>query len=168
MSDAVKEHRAQAASRLRVRVVTISDTRTLETDHSGGLIEALMRAAGHEIAARTIVPDEPEEIRREVNQGVADGVDAVLLTGGTGVSPRDRTPEALAPLFTLPLPGFGELFRWLSHAEIGPACMLSRACGGLVGRTVVLAMPGSRAAVELAMTRIILPELPHLAGQARK
>jgi molybdenum cofactor biosynthesis protein B len=162
MSESVAEHQARARRTLKVLVVTVSDTRTSATDISGGLIERLTREAGHEVTGPVIVPDEPARIRSLVEQGVAEGFEAILLTGGTGVSPRDRTPEALEPLFTLQLPGFGELFRYLSHAQIGPACMLSRAIGGLVGKTVVLAMPGSRAAVELAMAQIILPELPHL------
>ncbi len=95
-------------------------------------------------------------------------VEAVLLTGGTGISPRDQTFETISALLTRTLPGYGELFRMLSYEQIGPACMLSRALGGLVGRVPVLVMPGSRAAVELAMTKIILPELPHLVGEARK
>ncbi|HEX8201301.1 MAG TPA: molybdopterin-binding protein, partial [Isosphaeraceae bacterium] len=93
---------------------------------------------------------------------------AVLVTGGTGISPRDRTYETVSALLSKPLPGYGELFRMLSFAEIGPAALLSRAVGGLMGELVVLVMPGSRAAVELAMSRIILPELPHIVGEARK
>ena len=92
----------------------------------------------------------------------------MLITGGTGISPRDQTYETVSALLTKPLPGYGELFRMLSFAEIGPACLLSRAVGGLIDRLVVLVMPGSRAAVELAMTRIILPELPHIVREARK
>ena len=93
---------------------------------------------------------------------------AILVTGGTGISARDQTYETVAGLLTKPLPGYGELFRMLSYAEIGPACLLSRAVGGLIGRVAILVMPGSRAAVQLAMTRIILPELPHLVREARK
>jgi len=95
-------------------------------------------------------------------------LDAILVTGGTGISPRDQTFETVWSLLTRPLPGYGELFRMLSYAQIGPACILSRAVGGLIGRVPILVMPGSRAAVELAMTRIILPELPHIVGEARK
>ena len=97
-----------------------------------------------------------------------DDLDAVLLTGGTGISPRDLTYETVSALLTKPLPGYGELFRMLSYAEIGPAALLSRAVGGLMGRVAVLVMPGSRAAVELAMGKLILPELPHLVRDARK
>lgn len=168
MSVAVREHRSAAPAALVVGVATVSDTRTLETDQSGRLIAELAAAAGHRVVGRVVVPDEPKPIRAEVERGVVAGWDAVLLTGGTGMSPRDRTPEALAPLWTLVLPGFGELFRWLSYEQIGSAAILSRAVGGLVGRTVVLALPGSKAAVELAMTKIILPELPHMVREARK
>ena len=99
---------------------------------------------------------------------VREDVQAILVTGGTGISPRDQTFETVSALLTRPLPGYGELFRMLSYAEIGPACMLSRAVGGLLGRVVILVMPGSRAAVELAMTKIILPELPHIVREASK
>lgn len=168
MSGAVREHRLAAPASLSVWVVTVSDTRTLETDVSGALIAELATSAGHRVIGRSIVPDEPDRIRAEVERGVGEGHDAIVLTGGTGMSPRDRTPEALEPLWTLVLPGFGELFRWLSYEQVGSACLLSRAIGGLVGRTVVLALPGSKAAVELAMRSIILPELPHMAREARK
>jgi molybdenum cofactor biosynthesis protein B len=169
MSDAVKEHKAEGPERLNVAVVTISDTRTLATDTSGALIVRLLEQAGHVVADRVIVPDEPERIRPLLEGFHARSeIHAALLTGGTGISPRDQTFETVSSLLTKPLPGYGELFRMLSHAEIGPACMLSRAVGGLMGPLVILVMPGSRNAVELAMTRIILPELTHLVQQARK
>jgi molybdopterin adenylyltransferase len=169
MTEVVEQHRGQAPSTLRVAVLTISDTRTAETDTSGALIVELAEGAGHEVVERAIVPDEPDRIGPilESFRGRPD-LHAALLTGGTGISPRDRTFETVSAQLTRPLPGFGELFRMLSYAEIGPACMMSRAVGGLMGELVVLVMPGSRAAVQLAMTRIILPELPHLVQQARK
>ncbi len=168
-SQAVAEHRAGAPQSLHLAVLTISDTRTRETDTSGALIVALAEAAGHQVAAREIVPDEPERITALLQQyGRRDDLHAVLITGGTGISPRDQTYETVSALLTRPLPGYGELFRMLSYAEIGPACMLSRAVGGLMGPLAVLVMPGSRAAVELAMNKIILPELPHLVREARK
>jgi molybdenum cofactor biosynthesis protein B len=169
MSQAVTEHRAGAPQSLRLAVVTISDTRTRETDTSGALIIELAAAAGHQVVAREIVPDEPGVIGPLLEgYGGRDDLDAVLITGGTGISARDQTFETVSGLLSKPLPGYGELFRMLSYAEIGPACMLSRAVGGLMGRLAVLVMPGSRAAVELAMTRIILPELPHLVREAGK
>jgi molybdenum cofactor biosynthesis protein B len=169
MSTSVAEHRAGAPRSLRLAVLTVSDTRTIETDASGALIVELATAAGHEIRDRAIVPDEPDRMRPLLEAWIGgDGLDAVLITGGTGVSPRDQTFETVSALLTRPLPGYGELFRMLSYQEIGPAAMLSRAVGGLAGTTAVLVMPGSRAAVRLAMERLILPELPHLVREARK
>ena len=169
MSDAVREHKADAPTSIRVAVLTVSDSRTPETDTSGARIVELATSAGHEIVARSIVPDEPEVMTDWLHDVIAKSAPhAVLITGGTGVSARDQTFETISGLLTKPVPGYGELFRMLSYAEIGPACLLSRALGGLVGRVVVLVMPGSRAAVDLAMTKIILPELPHLVREARK
>ena len=169
MESPAAEHRARAPHALSLAVVTVSDTRTPETDTSGALIVELTEAAGHHIVDRALVPDEPSVMRPllEGYRGRAD-LHAALLTGGTGISPRDRTSETVASLLTTPLPGFGELFRMLSYAESGPATILSRAVGGLMGELVVLVMPGSRAAVALAMEKIILPELPHLVREARK
>ncbi|WP_165068604.1 MogA/MoaB family molybdenum cofactor biosynthesis protein [Paludisphaera rhizosphaerae] len=169
----VDEHRAEAPKSLTLAVLTVSDTRTTATDASGALIVELAETAGHRVIARAITPDEPEAVRAFITARVGEhpaqpAVDAVLVTGGTGISPRDQTYETVSALLTKPLPGYGELFRMLSYEQIGPACMLSRAVGGLMDRTVILVMPGSRAAVELAMTKIILPELPHLVREARK
>jgi molybdenum cofactor biosynthesis protein B len=169
MSTSVNEHRERGARPLGVAVITVSDTRTASTDTSGALIVELTLGAGHRIVEREIVPDEPDWMRPLLlSYRDRDDLDAVLMTGGTGISPRDQTFETVTALLTKPLPGYGELFRMLSYAEIGPACLLSRAVGGLMGERVVLVMPGSRAAVNLAMTRIILPELPHLVSEARK
>jgi molybdenum cofactor biosynthesis protein B len=169
MSQAVTEHRAAAPDTLDLAVMTVSDTRTIETDTSGALIVELAEGAGHRILERAIVPDEPERMT-PLLRGYAGRNDlhAILMTGGTGISPRDRTYETVSALLTKPLPGYGELFRMLSYAEIGPACLLSRAVGGLIGGLVVLVMPGSRAAVDLAMRKIILPELPHIVREARR
>jgi len=169
MNEIVEQHRAEGPQSFRIAVLTISDTRTEATDTSGALIVALAEGAGHSVVDRAIIPDEPDRIH-PILESYRDRSDlhAVLLTGGTGISPRDRTSETVSALLTRPLPGFGELFRMLSYAEIGSACILSRAVGGLMGELVVLVMPGSRAGVQLAMTRIILPELPHLVHQARK
>jgi molybdopterin adenylyltransferase len=169
MSQAVIEHRAEAPRSLQLAVITVSDSRTIETDTSGALIVELAGAAGHQVVAREIIPDEPDRIRSLLEgYGRRDDLHAILITGGTGISARDQTFETVSALLTRPLPGYGELFRMLSYAEIGPACMLSRALGGLRGRLAVLVMPGSRAAVQLAMSKIILPELPHLVREARK
>jgi len=169
MSQAADEHRAAAPAALNLALLTVSDTRTAADDASGDLAAELAAEAGHEVVERRIVPDEPSVIRALLLH-FADRpeVHAVLLTGGTGVSTRDQTYETVSALLTKPLPGYGELLRTLSYAQVGSACILSRAVGGLIGRLAVLTMPGSRAAVELAMTKIILPELPHLVREARK
>ena len=169
MSRVVELHRAHSPRVVRVAVLTVSDTRTAATDASGDRIAALCTDAGHEVVDRALVPDDAAWIRAWVERvRDADAADAAILTGGTGVSPRDVTIEALAPVLTKGIPGFGELFRMLSYAEIGSAALMSRAEGGLAGRLVVLALPGSQAGVELAMTKLVIPELPHLVGQARK
>lgn len=169
MSRVADEHRASSPEGVRCAVVTVSDTRTLETDTGGQLLIDLLVRAGFQIAARQIIRDEPAVMRALVEQFRDDPqVDAVFLTGGTGLSSRDRTFETITSLITTPLPGYGELFRLLSFQEIGPAAMLSRAVGGLVDRTVVLTMPGSPAAVRLAAERIIVPELRHLVREARR
>jgi molybdenum cofactor biosynthesis protein B len=149
--------------------VTVSDTRTLETDKSGALIVELLSPTGHRVADRAIVPDEPDRIRGLLERYSGQGdIQAVLITGGTGISPRDQTYETVTSLLTKPLHGYGELFRMLSFEEIGAAAMLSRAVGGLMGSMVVLTMPGSSAAVRLAMVRLILPELAHIVREATK
>jgi len=156
------------ARTLKLAVITVSDTRTHETDESGRLIEDLCRAAGHVIACRVVVPDEPDRLRRELETILAGGVDAVLANGGTGISARDRTFDAIVGMLDKRLDGFGELFRWLSYREIGAAAMLSRAVAGVVSGTPVFSMPGSPAAVRLAMEQLILPELVHVVGEASK
>ena len=145
--------------------MTVSDTRTLETDTSGGLIVALAEAAGHRIVERRIVADEPD-LMRPVLLDLSFGAKCRRHPGDRGNRDQPEGPDLRdrQRLLTRPLPGYGELFRMLSYAEIGPACILSRAVGGLIGKIPILVMPGSRAAVELAMTRIIFPELPHLVG----
>jgi molybdenum cofactor biosynthesis protein B len=150
-------------------ILTVSDSRTEETDTGGGLIEECLREAGHRIVERAIVPDDPVRVRAFLEPVFErSDVDAAIVTGGTGASPRDRTPDAVEPLLDRVLPGFGEIFRALSFEEVGAAAMLSRALGGVVGRTAVFVLPGSRAAVRLALERLILPELPHLVGQLRR
>jgi molybdenum cofactor biosynthesis protein B len=150
-------------------VVTVSDTRTPETDSGGARVVELLEEAGHPVVERRIVPDEPGRIAAALLELVdRSDVAAVIFTGGTGVAPRDVTPESLEPLLDRVVPGFGELFRMLSFQEIGSAALLSRALAGLKAGRVVFALPGSRGAVSLAMQRLILPELGHLAGEAVK
>jgi molybdenum cofactor biosynthesis protein B len=169
MSQVPAEHRATSPTALRCAVITVSDTRTLENDTGGQAAIDRLTGAGHEIAAREIIPDEPQRMRELLTALAArDEIHAILLTGGTGLSGRDQTFETVSSLLTKALPGYGELFRMLSFQEIGPAAMLSRATGGLIGRTVVLTMPGSPAGVRLAMEKLIVPELGHLVREARR
>ncbi len=143
-----------------VKILTVSDTRRLEDDHSGALIAELLSGAGHRVLERRVVRDEQELLREIVSGWCAeDSVRAVIVTGGTGVTARDVTPEALEPLFDKPLAGFGELFRMLSFAEIGTAAIQSRATAGVVRGRIVFAVPGSTGACRLAMEKIILPQL---------
>lgn len=145
---------------LRVAVLTVSDTRTAEDDRSGGVAVELLEDAGHEIAGREIVRDEVDEIRAALSRWIATGaVDVVVTTGGTGVTARDVTPEAMAPLVSKPIPGFGELFRWLSYGDIGAATIQSRAEAAVCSGTLVFLLPGSPRAVTFAMEKILLPQL---------
>ncbi|HEX8030146.1 MAG TPA: MogA/MoaB family molybdenum cofactor biosynthesis protein [Vicinamibacterales bacterium] len=164
-----RDHKASAPPRARVFVLTVSDTRTDETDSSGLAICDLLRAEGHQVAGKAIEKDEPSRVAELVRQQAAIGdVDAIITTGGTGITSRDSTFEAIDALLTKRLPGFGELFRMLSYEDIGSAAMMSRACAGIIGRVVVVALPGSEKAVRLAMTKLVLPELTHLVQQATK
>lgn len=168
MSSSTQAHKRSSPTRLRFSVVTISDTRTLQTDHSGSLLCDSLTAAGHILVSRCILPDEPLEIAAKVCElSAAESIDVLLLTGGTGISPRDRTPEAVKPLLDIELPGFGELFRMLSYAEIGAATMLSRALAGRRSGVLIFCLPGSQAAVRLAVDKILVPELPHLVHHSR-
>jgi molybdenum cofactor biosynthesis protein B len=169
LSQSTAEHRCQSPKSVRCAVVTVSDTRTLDTDRGGQLVAELLTMAGHQATAREIVPDDPARIGPLVRR-LADPatVDAVLITGGTGIAQRDQTFETISGLLSKTMPGYGELFRMLSYAEIGPAAMLSRAVGGVLNNVVVLTMPGSVAAVKLAMEKLIAPEIGHLVYEARK
>lgn len=145
---------------LNVAVLTVSDTRTPETDTSGRLIAEKLRAAGHKVAAHVILLDDAERLRAQVRAWIDDPqVHAVISTGGTGLTKRDVTPEALAPLITKPIPGFGELFRTLSYAEIGSSTIESRAFAGVAGDTLMFCLPGSTGACRLGMDKIILEQL---------
>ena len=162
-------HRKEAATSVPTVVVTVSDTRTLETDTGGGLCVEMLEAAGHRVIDRSIVPDEPEAILGALERALGlEGSRAVVLTGGTGVAPRDVTPDTVEPRLTRIIPGFGELFRMLSYQDIGSAALLSRALAGIAHGRVVFVLPGSRGAVQLAMQKLIVPELGHLAAEAVK
>lgn len=169
MSESTAQHRCESPKCVRCAVVTVSDTRTLETDRGGQLIVELLAAAGHLVVSREIVRDEPLSIGPLVRKlANATMTDAILITGGTGIAARDQTFETVSALLTKTLPGYGELFRMLSYADIGPAAMLSRAIGGVLDGVIVLTMPGSVAAVRLAMEKLIAPEVGHLVYEARK
>lgn len=145
---------------LALRILTVSDTRTLETDRGGALIDEMLRAVGHRIVERGLVTDDVAKIREFVQGAIAAGdTDVVLITGGTGLTRRDVTPEAVAPLVTKAIPGFGELFRQLSFAEIGPSTIQSRAEAAFCENLLVFLLPGSPSAVRLALSRIIVPQL---------
>jgi molybdenum cofactor biosynthesis protein B len=163
------EHHAKSPRIVTCAIVTISDTRTEDTDAGGQRIRDLLEAAGHCVCSRSIVRDEPARIRERLAECSQDPVcQAILMTGGTGISPRDRTFEIVSELLDKHLDGFGELFRMLSFQEIGPAAMLSRAVGGVYAGRILFSMPGSPNAVQLAMNRLILPELGHLVYELNK
>ena len=154
---------------MRCFVLTISDTRTEATDTSGAAIVSLLEGAGHTVAGRKIVKDDPTAIRGVVSYAAKAGThDVVITTGGTGLSARDGTYEALAALFERRMDGFGELFRALSYQQIGSAAMLSRATAGVIGRCAVFVLPGSENAVRLAMEKLILPEVGHVVRELRR
>ena len=162
-------HRQSAVAEVATAVITVSDSRTPETDSGGDRVAEMLAGGGHPVVSREIVPDEPAKIAGALRAQLArDDVRAVILTGGTGVAPRDVTPEAVEPLLDRVVPGFGELFRALSYADVGSAAMLSRALAGLASGRVVFVLPGSRGAVKLAMEKLVLPEIGHLAAEAVK
>ena len=145
---------------LKVAVLTVSDTRSQETDTSGAFLEEALREAGHEIADRQIVIDDVYQLRAIVSQWIADPeVEVILTTGGTGFSGRDSTPEALTPLFDKTIDGFGEVFRSLSHTEIGSSTVQSRALAGLANGTVIFCMPGSTGACRTAWEGVLRDQL---------
>ena len=158
-------HRRDSPTGVQCAVITVSDTRTATDDRSGSVIRAAVLEAGHVVHSSVIVPDERDAIRRTVVGATAQrDVGAVVVTGGTGIAHRDVTIESLADAWSKELPGFGEIFRALSFAEIGAAAFLSRATAGVIGETFVVVLPGSPAACKLAMARLVLPELGHIAG----
>jgi molybdenum cofactor biosynthesis protein B len=149
-------------------VLTVSDTRTETNDKSGDAISTLLTAAGHSVTGRAIVRDEPSDVVGAVDAQLKNpNVDVVITTGGTGVTSRDSTFEALIELIEKRLDGFGELFRMLSYHDIGPAAMLSRAVAGTARGKFIAALPGSEGAVRLAMTKLLIPELTHVVQQLR-
>jgi len=161
-----RQHRRAGPVAVPCAILTVSDTRRPGTDRSGAWLRAALRRAGHPVVETAIVRDEPREVRAQLRRFARAGtpVRAILITGGTGIAPRDRTYEAVAGLLEKRLDGFGELFRMLSYREIGAAAMLSRAVAGTWRGRLLFVMPGSQAAVRLAARRLIVPELGHAAG----
>jgi molybdenum cofactor biosynthesis protein B len=157
-------HRKDAPASVRCFVLTISDTRTETNDSSGDAIASALAARGHVVSGRRIVPDDPDIVRSAVQQQSA-AAQVIITTGGTGITARDSTYEAIAALLEKRLDGFGELFRMLSYEQIGSAAMLSRACAGSLGRTAIFSLPGSEPAVRLAMEKLILPEIGHVVRE---
>jgi len=165
----VSEHRAHSPASVACFVLTVSDTRTLETETSGRTIADLLTGAGHTVVDRQIVKDETAAVQHAIRDEIARGrVQAIITTGGTGVSKRDSTYDALTAMFDKRLDGFGELFRMLSYHEVGSAAMLSRATAGVAFGCVIFMLPGSEAAVRLATTQLILPELGHIIRELTK
>lgn len=146
-------------------IITISDTRTPETDSSGAAIRTALNTAGHHVVSYTVVPDDPAIIADLIDRYRAEGCQVIITNGGTGIARRDSTFEAVDGLLDKRLPGFGELFRMLSYADIGAAAMLSRATAGVAGGHLIFALPGSTAAVQLALEKLIMPELEHLVWE---
>jgi molybdenum cofactor biosynthesis protein B len=165
----VTEHRARSPASVACFVLTVSDTRTLETETSGRAIADLLTTAGHTVVDRQVVKDDPADVERAIRDELARGrARAIITTGGTGIAKRDSTYEAVTALFEKRLDGFGELFRMLSFQEIGSAAMLSRATAGIASGCVIFMLPGSEAAVRLGMTRLIMPELGHIVRELSK
>lgn len=162
-------HRAASPTHIRCYVLTVSDTRTEENDTGGRLLRELLEGDGHEVLGHAIVPDEPSTLRGAIEQQLeTDTVQAVITTGGTGISRRDGSYEVVTALIDKRIDGFGELFRALSFEEIGPSAMLSRACAGTSRGKILVSLPGSRNAVRLGMTRLVLPELGHLVREVTR
>ena len=164
-----QEHKSHAPASVACYVLTVSDSRTPDTDNGGRTIRELLEAAGHSVTGHAIVRDEPSQVTATVRAQLADTrTQVIVTTGGTGITSRDGTFEAVDALLEKRLEGFGELFRMLSFQEIGPSAMMSRATAGTVGRKAIFILPGSPNAVQLAMTRLILPELGHVAQQLNR
>jgi molybdenum cofactor biosynthesis protein B len=170
MSTSTEQHRREAPSSVSCAIITVSDTRTPETDKSGQLIRQLLEEKGYTVVEYAIVRDEYDGIKALLREAANNkGVEAVLLNGGTGIAARDTTYEAVKDQLDKEMPGFGEIFRMLSFTEdIGSAAVLSRAIAGTIGQTAVFSMPGSTGAVRLAMTRLIIPELGHVMRELYK
>jgi len=164
-----KDHKEKAPREVSCFVLTVSDTRTSDTDRSGSLIRELLEGAGHRVTGSDIVPDDAAQIRTGVRVAVKRlDTEVVLVTGGTGISRRDRTVDTIRKMIERELDGFGELFRMLSYRDIGASAMLSRAVAGAIGEKMIFVLPGSPDAVKLALNELILPELGHMVRELTK
>ncbi len=166
-SSSTDQHRALAAQQgpIAIAIVTVSDSRTPETDVNAAYLREQIISAGHLVAAYRLIKDEPDQVAEALDELVSSDARIILFNGGTGISPRDRTYDVLSRRLEKPLPGFGELFRMLSYEQVGAAAMLSRATAGVYRGKVIISTPGSPAAVQLAWEKLIAPELAHLAWE---
>ncbi|MEF8829172.1 MAG: MogA/MoaB family molybdenum cofactor biosynthesis protein [Haloarcula sp.] len=162
------DHHAHDAESVGIGILTVSSSRTLEEDPAGDIIAEACEGAGHEIVERRLVADETDAIEDAVAALLDDGVEVVLTTGGTGLTPDDVTVDAIEPLFDRPIPGFGELFRWLSYEEVGAMAMASRATAGVVDDRLVFCLPGSENAARTGAEKLVAPAVGHLLGLVRR
>jgi molybdenum cofactor biosynthesis protein B len=169
-SESAKRHRSLARGKgpVAVALITVSDTRTAETDENRKYLEAALSAGGHRVAAYRLIPDEPEAVSRTLDELAAGDARVLIWNGGTGIAPRDTTYDVLHRRLEKVLPGFGEIFRMLSYAQVGAAAILSRAVAGVYRNRIVISLPGSPAAVRLAWEKLIEPELEHLAWEVTR
>lgn len=169
METSARQHEERAAREqgtVRVAVITVSDTRTPDTDTSGGIVREQLAADGHTVAFYRVVPDDATAIQTALDEAADDAMcDGIIFNGGTGITRRDTTFDAIDRVLEKRLPGFGEIFRYLSYLDIGPAAMMSRATAGTYRNRIVISIPGSSAAVRLAMEKLIRPQLPHLVWE---
>jgi len=163
-----EEHEAEGPKSVKIGVLTLSDTRSKDEDKSGKLLCEMLSKGGHEIVRYELIREDPDIIESTVKSFLAENLDIIISNGGTGLTSRDGTIEIAKRFFQKELPGFGELFRFLSFQQIGPAAILSRATAGLVNGKIIICLPGSTKAVKLATERIILPQLGHLVREARR
>ena len=164
----VHEQKEKAVKSLGIMVITVRDTRVETTDQSGQVIKEMLVGVGHRIVGYQIVKDEPNEIENLLRQTLGrKDLEVIILNGGTGIAPRDGTYEVVDRLMQKRLDGFGEIFRYLSYQDIGSAAIMSRACAGIAGDKVMISLPGSKGAVQLAMGQLVLPEMGHMVSQLR-
>ena len=164
-----KEHKEKAKKSVKCFIITVSDSRTPETDESGKAISEILKKHNHEIVGYVILKDEPKIVREFVkNESLEEDVEAIIINGGTGISSRDSTFEAIDSALEKRLPGFGELFRYLTFKEIGSPAIMSRACAGVLNKKIIVSIPGSKSAVRLAIEKLILPELAHMVWEVNR